>query len=103
MPHKPTVRELETCLREIVKNWAQFAHHLPGISSTDIDVIEKNKRDDVVEQKMALYKKWLEVYPNASWNDVVEALLKIEENTLAEQVRTKYLTNDIEISPSKEV
>ena len=34
---------------------------------------------------------WLRSTPNASWRDVVTALKEIEENTLAEKIRRKYI------------
>ena len=47
---KPTVKELDQCLRALVL-WERFALHLPGIDQTDIDTIKENSRYDVVDRK----------------------------------------------------
>ena len=52
----------------------------------DIEIIERDHRS-VMDRKLALFDKWLRVYPAASWNDVVLALDKVEEFTLALSVR----------------
>ena len=85
---KPTVEELVELLRKLV-HWEQVAIHLPGIDQSDIDKIKKDnsKTDD---QKQVLYDKWLRVYPDASWEDVIRALEKEEENTRAVSLREKF-------------
>ncbi len=98
---RPNLRELHENLSGIVK-WEIFALYLPGISDDDIFVIEKNKRDDVVDQKFALYKKWLEVCPTASWKDVINALEKVKENTVAEQIKMKFPTEISAMSPKQQ-
>ena len=94
---KPTIEELELCLRDVI-NWEIFALHLPGISKTDIDIIMKNKPYDIVGQKLELYEKWLEVYPNASWDGVIQALTKVERNRTAMDLQLKY--PQVETAPS---
>ena len=84
-----TVPELDKCLRDLV-NWQRFAVHLPQIDQTDIRIIEKNNRDDVVDQKLALYEAWLKVCPDASWDNVIHALESVKENTLASKIKGKF-------------
>lgn len=89
---KPTIPELDRHLKDLV-NWKQFALHLPGTDNTDIRVIESNKRDDTIDlQKIALYEKWLQVNPEASWGHVITALETVRENSIAKQLKEKYLT-----------
>ena len=89
---KPTVPVLCECLRGLVQ-WEVFAQYLPGVQQADISIIQKNKRDDLIEQKRELYDKWLNVYPNASWDDVVKALENpaVRENMIAQRVKNEYL------------
>ena len=87
---KPTPPELDGCLKNLV-DWERFALYLPGICQTHIDIIKKNYHQDVVNQKLALHKKWLQVHPNASWDDVVQALEKVEENAIASEIKAKFL------------
>ena len=82
---KPTVRELDQHLKDLV-NWERFATHLPNIEQSYLDIIKKDEHD-VLNQKLALYKKWLKVCPTASWNDVIQALELIEEHSLASNLK----------------
>ena len=86
---KPTVKELDECLRDLVK-WERFALHLPGMDQTDTDTIKRNRRDDVDDCKLELYKAWLKVYPESSWDDVIQALEKTKENNIASAIKSKF-------------
>ena len=85
---KPTVLKLVEYLVDLT-DWIKFAQHLPGIEERHIDQMKKENRDKVDDERRALYKKWLEVYPDASWNDVIEALKKVERNDIALTVKTQ--------------
>ena len=98
---RPNFKELDEHLSGIVK-WERFALYLPGIKYEDIAIIQRNERDDVVNQKIALYNKWLKVCPTASWRDVINALEKVEENTVAEQIQKKFPTEISAMSPKQQ-
>ena len=78
---KPTLAELDISLKKLVK-WEQMAIHLPNIDGSDIESIKIENQTDLSKQKFALFRKWLSVYPDASWEDVVHALREAEENFL---------------------
>ena len=80
-----TVAELDEQLDDLV-DWETFGTHLRKIKSKDIEIIER--LPSVHKQKFALYRKWLKVCPDATWSDVVIALEKAQEFTLAEQVKS---------------
>ncbi len=101
-PTAVTVAELDTCLRDLT-NWQLFGSFLPGIHSSDITIIENDKDSDMNNQKIALYHKWLSVCPTASWKDVVNALEKIGELTIAGSVQAKYYSNTTQKSPEPKV
>ena len=82
---RATESELDLELADLV-HWQRFATHLPDITRTDIDVIEKN-RLDVADQKLALFGTWLQKSSNASWNDVISALEKAKEKRLSDTLR----------------
>ena len=84
---KPKVLKLVEYLVDLT-DWIKFAQHLPEIKENHIDQIEENK-GRIDDQKRALYKKWLQVYPEATWNDVIEALEKAERKDIAEEVKQK--------------
>ena len=85
---KPTVLKLIDYLIDLI-DWTIFAQYLPGIKDRHIQKIEQENKGKVDDQKRALYKKWLEVYPDASWNDVIEALEKAERKDIALTVKTQ--------------
>ena len=88
MEKKPTVLKLVEYLRDLT-DWIKFAQYLPGIEERHIDQIKEENKEKVDDEKRALYKKWLEVYPDASWNDVIEALEKAERKDIALTVKTQ--------------
>ena len=85
---RPSVQELDQFLNDLV-NWERFAIHLPQIEQTDIYIIKRDNPFSVFAQKQTLFDKWLRVYPNASWDDVVLALEKIGEITLSKSVQCR--------------
>lgn len=95
----PSVSELDFHLKELVK-WEGFALQLPNIKSADIQIILSDQKNDVQSQRRALYEKWLRVHPSASWDDVITALGKVDENTIAENLRIK-LVEDAFLNLSK--
>ena len=59
--------------------------------SEHIQVIECDKEEND-QQKAALFMKWLSVHPEASWQDVLSALEKSQEYSLASKVYQKLNT-----------
>uniref|UniRef100_A0A1X7TCQ4 NACHT domain-containing protein n=1 Tax=Amphimedon queenslandica TaxID=400682 RepID=A0A1X7TCQ4_AMPQE len=88
-------------------DWKPFALCLPGIAQSDVNVIDKTKRNAHL-MKMALHKRWLQVNPTASWRDVINALKQCEENELARTIEDKVTdptagrstNDDMEVSTS---
>ena len=89
---KPTLAELDRSLKKLVK-WKQMAIHLPNIDASVIETIKKENQNDLADEKLALCTKWLSVYPDASWEDVVHALREAEENSLANEVAQLHVSN----------
>ena len=78
-------------LLDTLVNWQKFGTFLPGIKSEHIQEIECDiKKND--QQKAALFTKWLSVHPEASWQDVLFALEKSQEYSLASRVYQKLNT-----------
>ena len=87
METRPEVKDLVLKLDKLNK-WEKFAGNL--LLETDQYLIEKIKAEnkgDIDGQKRALYINWLARYPGAKYSDVVEALEKAGETTLADEVR----------------
>ncbi len=69
-------------------HWEFFGIFLRGIKSSYIESIEKHSLG--CKQKFDLYVKWLKVCPDGSWSDVVTALEKAKEFTLAERIKSLH-------------
>ena len=88
---KLTVAVLNSSLKQLVK-WQHVATYLTEIEQSTIQIIERNHKNDVDDQKLELCREWLRVYPHATWEDVVEALCKANENSIAENIKEIYLS-----------
>ena len=85
LSNRPTVAELLESLESLVE-WKKFGLFLPGITSTAVNIIEKDY-SSVDDRKMALYSKWLSVDPYANWHKVIDALMKANEHSIAENIK----------------
>uniref|UniRef100_A0A1X7T543 NACHT domain-containing protein n=1 Tax=Amphimedon queenslandica TaxID=400682 RepID=A0A1X7T543_AMPQE len=68
---------------EPLADWQSFGLLLPGITQHEISVIEQV---DTEHQKLALFTKWLNTDPTATWRDVLNALTKREEINLLQTI-----------------
>ena len=84
----PTELKLFEYLVDLI-DWTMFAQYLPEIKERHIQKIKQENKEKVDDERRALYKKWLEVCPDASWNDVIEALEKAERKDIALTVKTQ--------------
>ena len=85
MDQKPEVKDLVLRLKDLVE-WVPFAEQLPGIKQSHIELIKAENRGKINDEKRALFIKWLAVYPDASYNDVINALKEAEEMKLATEI-----------------
>ena len=97
---RPKYDQLVELLDTLV-NWQKFGTFLPGIKSEHIQVIERDIRGTDL-QKGALFTKWLSVHPEASWQDVLFALEKSQEYTLASKVYQKLNTTSLTASTTSQ-
>ena len=79
---KPTVHQLCSELSSITDDWQCFAILLPGIEMKHIEAIEDDHHG-VHRRKMAVFKKWLDVHPGATWSNVYDALVSVDKVSLA--------------------
>uniref|UniRef100_A0A1X7SKW5 Death domain-containing protein n=1 Tax=Amphimedon queenslandica TaxID=400682 RepID=A0A1X7SKW5_AMPQE len=69
---------------EPLVDWKSFGLLLPGITQHQISVIEQV---DTKHQKLALFSKWLNTHPTATWRDVLNALTQREEINLLQTIK----------------
>ena len=78
---------------EPLVDWQSFGLLLPGITQHEISIIEQQ---DTEHQKLALFLKWLNTDPTATWRDVLNALTKREEinifQTINDQLQVHQCT-----------
>ena len=86
---RPTESELDLELAELV-NWQRFATHLPDLTAGDIEQIKLDNNSNVAQQKLGLYRKWLQTSTKASWEYIITALEKAKENALADVIKKKF-------------
>ena len=87
--YKPCwVKNLSYELRTVVSKWYQLGTRL-GIPTWQLSII--GEKQDAERRTMETLILWLRYAPTASWKDVVIALKEMEENTVAERIRSKYI------------
>ena len=59
-----------------------MAGTVPGIEAEHIDTI-RNDHQGTANQRRAVFQKRLEIYPDPTWSDVYDALMKVEKKSLA--------------------
>ena len=92
---QPTSDLFAKCLEPLV-DWEPFALCLPGeITQLDVNII-KTKGSSYLRMK-ALHKRWVQVNPQASWRDVINALKQCKENELARTIEVKVIGKQLSI------
>ena len=61
-----------------------------GIEEEVLNSIEVDQLHKHPKCKRAMFRKWLESTPTASWNDLIKALVQIGEEGTAEKVRKEF-------------
>ena len=85
-----TESDLDEQLNDLVE-WERFGLYLPGMTGHGIEKISKRKDSDCLK-KLALFKEWLKICPYPDWEDIIMALEKVGENTLASKIKQKTNT-----------
>ena len=60
-------------------------------SVTDVNTISANNRGDVVGCCSSLFTVWLQRQPEASWKQLIDALIKIKLNMLASEIQKSLI------------
>ena len=86
---RPTMKQLQEVMRikdiDIITQWRDLGLELVD-SNKILKVIEADHRNDVTTCCRVMFEKWLEVKPDASWDQLVTALKNIKLNTAADAV-----------------
>ena len=94
---RPDVSLLIQWLDPLV-DWIPFAYCLPEMTHSDISKIQaENKKVD--DQKLALYTKWLDITPNATWEGVITALNIRREYKLVQDIKRNLQKHTTDFVP----
>ena len=85
---RPKIAELATVPIE-PSQWYTLGLAL-GLEEDVLNNIEVNQSNKSMKCKRAMFRKWLESNPTASWNDLLKALVQIGEEEIAEKVRKEF-------------
>ena len=72
-----------------VSDWYRLGLALT-LSSYDLDMIEKDFRGDTRKQTCKMFDLWLKTQPDASYEQLIKALRKVGDETLANSLCKKY-------------
>ena len=86
---RPTLVEMIDALTDVSPDWYTLGLRL-GVSSGRLNSIRANHHHDVDKCLMAMIEKWLDIFPDVGWKDVVAALSAMDKNDVAIQVARKY-------------
>ena len=74
---------------EITTRWRDLGLELL-VDNKSLKEIEANHPGDVSARCRAMFEKWLEKSPNASWSQLVTSLNKIGLNTAADVISKQF-------------
>ena len=72
-----------------VVEWYDLGLQL-GVENAELEVIQKNKIGDLRACRREMFKAWLRINPNPSFQQLVEALLAVGETSEADRLCKKY-------------
>ena len=88
---RPTMQLLNRAKRneatEVVVKWKELGIELLGGSTHRLNVIKRDHHDSQDECCTAMFQEWLDVNPNASWNELIKALENIGLVTAASNIK----------------
>ena len=82
---KPTLVELKDALPEVAYKWYDLGLYL-GISSGTLNAIKKTNQQVVNDCMNDMLETWLGKKDPDNWDDIVDALRKIDRNDVANRI-----------------
>ena len=72
-----------------VTEWYELGLQL-GVKDAELEEIEKNNRGDLKACRRNMFRAWLRITPNPSYQQLAEALVAVGEAKEADLLRKKY-------------
>ena len=92
----PTLKQLNKVLTDepgVATKWYKLGVELLDSNTSVLDVIETNYQSDD-DRCSRMFKKWLEMKPDASWSQLVAALNDIGLKSAANSVQSAKMSNE---------
>lgn len=90
---RPNIKELHNhVVSEVADNWKDLGTQLLDSGCLKIlDIIESDHPHDAVKCCKKMFQKWLDTKPDATWNQLIEALNNpgIQRHYLASQIEQR--------------
>ena len=64
---------------------------LPDVTTTRLSSVRVDRPGNLAQQKLYVFQKWRDIYPRATWNDVVVALRGAQLITEADDLEKKLI------------
>ena len=75
--------------------WKNLGIELMGQDSVaDLNTISVNYRDNVIERCSSMFLLWLQRQTEASWKQLIDALIKVELNVLASEIEKSLILSE---------
>ena len=93
------MKELLEIMRKlhIATKWYELGAELLE-NDNHLEVIKANYRNDVQSCCHEMFKRWLDVKPNASWSQLVTALSNIQMTTAGDAISEQYKSGNTQIN-----
>ena len=85
----PPNPELKDLIDLQVGDWYRLGLSL-NLKSDDLNIIEEDHRRDTRKQTCKMFDHWLKAQPDASYEQLIKALHKVGDETVANSLRKKY-------------
>ena len=72
-----------------VTGWYELGLQL-GVEDAELEVIEKDNRGDLQACRRKMFRAWLRITPNPSYQQLAEALMAVGEGKEADLLCKKY-------------
>ena len=93
---EPHLKDL-VYLRGVAMYWYELGLMLE-LSDSDLHIIEADSKGDTMRCAREMFRTWLKISPNPTYEQLTRALVEIKQNELAEQIIKKYGKQCIQVT-----
>ena len=95
---KPTIERLREYTGKIAPYWYDLGTQLLGKKHNYyLKVIKEDHPNDAMSCCRTMFEHWIDVDTKSSWNILINALEKIDQNVLAEDIKHEVLKGKMQL------